>query len=162
MATTWLAFGCTHYPMVDPDFKAVRMDAIARLRPQVIVNLGDFFDYTALCSKPTDERHSLADEFARGAMDYDEMKAASPGSKHVFLMGNHEERFLRAGVDNRLKDLFDFRRHGSWQRHGDVQVIMYGARDKYCLGPVTITFKNTGKKACQLPDALDWPHEFRC
>lgn len=134
---TFLAFGCTHLPLHCEAFRQHRLKKIAEIQPDYGIDLGDHIDYTALCKHPTGERHDLVYEFEQLAKDYDDIKAASPSSALVYLLGNHEERFLRPEVPEQLRALYDFRRHESWSRHrNDVSVIQYGARQGFRLGPI--------------------------
>lgn len=116
-----LLYGDTHIPHEDE--RAVRVvQAIAReTQPDLIVHMGDLLDAYPLSrwDKNPARKESLQDEIDRGRQHFAQMRLCSPGSRFVYLEGNHEDRLRRTlwnleGPAAVLAELTAFKQAMTW------------------------------------------------
>jgi predicted phosphodiesterase len=88
-----------HIPFHDPEVWAAKMAIIKRLRPEVVVIIGDLFDFYAASSFPKNptRKFRVIDEVNEGLPLLDELEALRVPNV-FYLEGNHEERLGRAVV----------------------------------------------------------------
>jgi predicted phosphodiesterase len=88
-----------HAPYHDPIVWATKLAIIKLLRPEVVVIVGDFFDFYAASFFPKNptRRARLIDEIEEGLPLLDQLEALRVPNV-FYLQGNHEERLDRAIV----------------------------------------------------------------
>lgn len=87
-----------HYPHQHPGLVSLQCRILNDLRPEVVVHLGDAWDFAQLSSydhDPTTEFSFQEDLVAGEGVILKRLKNASKDSKFVFLCGNHESRIIR-------------------------------------------------------------------
>ncbi len=138
----FIAFGCRHAPLSDPSATQWVIDAIAREKPDAIIDLGDGIEGNA-ASQWQDAKEiilSLADEFAADAkFMFDVRKAAKAGTRLIRLAGNHEANLLRKGrIDPRTRDLCKWYEGKEFEHWTTVKDYIYcRRRGSFWLTPQT-------------------------
>ena len=92
-------FGDTHVPYQDEAALDAVSDLIEKVRPSVLVHMGDFFDCMQLDSKFLKDplwRDSVQDNIDAGADILNAFGSLAPKAKLWLLEGNHEDRLRRA------------------------------------------------------------------
>jgi len=107
----WLAYGCAHAPLHDPDAIDWLCEQVEEFRPDYIISLGDDLEADGASRWPSEEGFDLLDEYAAD----DEIKrqimdAGGRRCEYVRCMGNHDHNILDWGrVDPKLRRLCDWR-----------------------------------------------------
>jgi predicted phosphodiesterase len=88
-----------HIPFHDPEVWAAKLAIIKRLRPDVVVIIGDLFDFYAASSFPKNPQRKfrVIDEVNEGLPLLDQLEELRVPNV-FYLEGNHEERLGRAVV----------------------------------------------------------------
>lgn len=117
---TVLAIPDLHWPWADKSIVDQIVDAVEGLRPDVVIQLGDLYDFYAQSSFPKHPEISPKDEVRLGRAAAEEMwhrlVVASPKSKRIQLKGNHDVRPAKRLVEKapelasfcNLHDIFVF------------------------------------------------------
>ncbi len=89
-----------HAPYHDPQVWATKMAIVRRVRPDVVVIIGDFFDCYAVSRFPKDptRKSRVVDEINDGVPLLDELESLNV-PRVYFCEGNHEDRLSRYVVD---------------------------------------------------------------
>jgi predicted phosphodiesterase len=114
------------YPFVHVPTEQAVMQYVKETKPDKIVILGDFVDFTSVTQHrnrtPISKRLSFEEELALARKKLKEWAALAPSAEKVFIPGNHEDRAERYILDNaaelgfyKLPDLLDF---GGWRYAG--------------------------------------------
>lgn len=114
------------YPFVDKPSEAAVMQYVEETKPDKLVIIGDFLDFTSICKHrnrtPPSKRLSFEEELDLGRRKLAEWAALAPRAEKIFTPGNHEDRAERYIIDNAeqlgfwtLPDLLDF---GAWKYAG--------------------------------------------
>lgn len=85
------------------------MDALADFKADTVVILGDFVDFFSVShwSKDPSRALTLADEIAHAETLLDEIEERSPGTRRIYIAGNHEDRLQRY-LQDKAPELFQF------------------------------------------------------
>lgn len=132
-AVKFAAISCTHVPQHDPEAVEWACGEIARIKPDVLIHLGDLLESNA-SSRWEDAREAnwtLSKEFEDGDAVLSELRrAAGKRARCVIIEGNHEANILAAGrLDPRIRDRCDWR-HGLKEIADDHWQV--GARYDLC------------------------------
>lgn len=138
--SSFVAYSCVHFPNVHRESERRLFDWIADNRPDVVVMLGDLFDGSAASRWPNEDDWGLHEEYCQAARHLETVRSLCPGSRHVWLLGNHEQNTLDPNrIPKRLRGLTDFRLGhtplGDEARHW--KILPYSHRQVYRLGPVS-------------------------
>lgn len=139
-----LSFGCIHHPIADP--KAIRFlhDQIEEFKPDVLVNLGDWYDGEGWSRWDNENDWSVCDEY-RAARDHARvLNSFSFIKEFIWLYGNHESNLQEPGrVKRSNRQMLHWR---DWSpesgglrdevRHWRIREA-YGARERFSIGPIT-------------------------
>ena len=90
----FVAFGCAHVPLTDQGAFQWLLSQIREVKPDVIVNLGDWFEADSVSRWPSEYDWSLEDEYRKGDSMMAEIRAAAPSARRIFLPGNHDDNIL--------------------------------------------------------------------
>lgn len=106
----WLAFGCPHFILHDPEAIEWLLGRIGEHRPDVIVCLGDLFEANSASRWPNEYDWTLIDEYRQGDLFLADVRKAAPNAKRIFLPGNHDDNILAIGRINKdLRKMCDWR-----------------------------------------------------
>jgi predicted phosphodiesterase len=89
-------------PFHDEQAMAVALKLVRALRPDVVVNLGDFLDFAQFGTFEQEPAFALTTQAAldRGHRFLAEQRANAPEADIVLLEGNHDRRLLKATIKN--------------------------------------------------------------
>lgn len=140
--TKFLAFSCPHVPYLDKYALDRLMKAISEHKPDLIVHLGDGHEASAASRFDEESEHSLQEEFAQHDGFLAKIrKQAKPGTRLVFLLGNHDDNILSWGrIDKRVRGLCNFveweheLKSGAWQM--PLKRYEFHRSGVYRVGPV--------------------------
>ncbi len=144
LRTKFVAFSCLHSPLTHKGYFEWLLKQIEDFRPDVIVNLGDWFE--GKCAKRwpswSDEKWSLDDELYAVARQAIDIRMAVPSARYVWLYGNHDDNLFGLAPD-RIPD--DIKDSVQWDRNvttaeafkGWEVTKKYGDRVRFRLGPIT-------------------------
>ena len=96
--TRYMFLGDFHIPYHDPfALRAVLDIAKKRIKPDVIVLIGDVLDFYPLSNydKDPSRAFSLDDEIVTARTVLDQIRAALPEPEIYYIIGNHEKRLLK-------------------------------------------------------------------
>ena len=120
------------------------MRELEEFRPDVIVNLGDWFEGKPAKRWPawSDETWTLEDEFNAVAAQAEEINAIAPQAKKYWLYGNHDDN-LFGSQPGRIPN--DLQKTIQWRNNPRLTAALkdwritekYGHRERLRLGPVT-------------------------
>ena len=98
-----------HAPFHRVDAWQLVLRAQKDFKPDTVVTLGDFVDFFSISrwSKDPARAMSLADEVGLAQGMLDEIVAASPSARRIYLGGNHEDRLQRY-LQDKAPELFEF------------------------------------------------------
>jgi predicted phosphodiesterase len=101
-----LVWSDVHYPFQDDRAVSVLEKIAADLRPDVLMCLGDVFDFYELSTHrgPKDDEDIFMDSLEQGAQHLARMRALSGASECYFRSGNHEDRWDRT-MEQARKDI---------------------------------------------------------
>jgi predicted phosphodiesterase len=144
--TTYAAFlGDVHHPFSCKRSLNLAYEQIERLKPQVVVQLGDCYDLFALSKYSKSLNHDTPkDELKRARLDAEKMweavTAAAPKAKRYQLLGNHDARLQKriseklpelAGLVG-LDDLFQFSGVTTSKSDRDILKLKLGSQTVIC------------------------------
>lgn len=137
------AFSCLHAPITDPKYFNWLCDQLSEYRPDVIVNLGDWYEGLAGSrhSRHPLQKWSLYDEHRAVLAQAQRLRAAVPEAKKVWLFGNHDDNQFGRQPDRVPEDL---REVADWRNYeplrdelSDWRIIdTYTHRTAWYLGQV--------------------------
>jgi 3',5'-cyclic AMP phosphodiesterase CpdA len=149
MSKSFLAFSCLHSPVHDKAGVNWLVAKVRRYKPDVVVNLGDTLDVQSLSKFAKSNLTELKHEYDEANKILERVVEASPGAKHVWMMGNHEERLWRE-EQRHLSSLLDFRKHMPVCQHWQTFDYRFDASCTYKLGQVTFAHGfHTSDTACK-------------
>jgi len=95
-------FGDVHAPYHDDQAVSLLCEVLADRQPDILVNLGDFFDCYAVASYRRDPSRAqrLVDEMAGALPVLNAIMESAGGAELYYLTGNHEDRLDRYIMDN--------------------------------------------------------------
>lgn len=138
--TKVLAFGCIHVPHHDPEAIEWLCQKIAKLKPNVLIHLGDQLDSAAASrwddreesTTPLEEEFRMTDTILRSIR-----KAAPRGARLVFLPGNHDDNLeAPARIHRLIRSLTSWRTpHPTTNGVVNVEIPEHweiGAKHLYC------------------------------
>lgn len=138
------AFSCLHGNLVHKGYFGWLIGQIEAFKPDYIVNLGDWFEGLASKRWPKhdDEDWSVFEEHRAVASQANQINAAAPGAKKIWLWGNHDENLLGNLPERIPKDLREAVKWQNFKPTADAleswQVVeKYGHAVYKRLGPVT-------------------------
>lgn len=139
-----LAFGCIHHPVADPKALAFLHAQIEAFQPDVLVNLGDWYDGEGWSRWDNENPWTIIDEY-RAARDHARiLNSFSFIKKFVWLYGNHESNISEPGrlkkSQRAIVDWQDWSPPGGGLRDEvkDWHVIKkYGSSVRWNLGPIS-------------------------
>ena len=138
---SFVAFSCVHAPLHDPEAIDWLVEQIAARQPDVIVCLGDLHEMAWASSHADVESVDAAEEYEASNRILNSIRLASPGSRRVFLPGNHEARLDSPKIDSRIRKAMHYRCHEpELKEHWEMPVPKYQmCRHHGCfrLGQVT-------------------------
>lgn len=133
---SFLAFSCIHRPIHDEESVQWLIEQVRERQPSHLICLGDMFDAECLGRWVKSGQIDLQDEYDSAAELLAQLKDASPKSKRVWMMGNHEQRMFRSDW-SALSSVLDYRKRiegaKAW-KHFDYE---YDPRHTFQLGQVT-------------------------
>jgi predicted phosphodiesterase len=140
LKTSWLFFACLHVPLQDKDFIDWLIEEIKRRKPDVIIHGGDGHEADSASRWPSEYDWTLSDEFREHNEILKRIRKANPGSRRVFLPGNHDDNILALNrIDWKLRDLCDYRDHEpelkNWEQ--PAKYIYDRERGVFRIGQVT-------------------------
>lgn len=107
----FLAFSCTHCPLVDKAALSWTLQRIAERKPDVVVHCGDGLEADSASKFPSEATWDLQEEFDSFNDTLRRVREAADGAKLVFIQGNHESNLLSINrIDKRLRGRADYRR----------------------------------------------------
>ena len=111
----WAAFGCLHAPITNQDYWSWLLAELESFRPDIVVNLGDWFEGKAAKRWPEhpSETWDLNDEFKAVAQQARDLNMVLPDARKHWCLGNHDHNLL----------------HEPHRLHKDVQPLVRGWRD---------------------------------
>lgn len=103
---TMLVWGDVHYPHEDPEAVDVLYQITRDLKPEVLVCLGDVFDFFEISDyrMAKDDEPDLQKAINQGVQHLDKMLELSGAYRAHFLGGNHEDRWDRM-LDKARRDI---------------------------------------------------------
>lgn len=144
MRTKFVAFSCLHAPLTDRSYFQWLISVIEEHKPNVIVNLGDWYEGKAAKRWPSwsDETWSLCEEHRAVAEQANAIRSAAPDARLVWLYGNHDDNLFGMQPE-RVKD--DLRESVQWSENRVASAALeswevtrkYGHDVRLRLGPVT-------------------------
>ncbi len=138
---SFLAFSCVHCPLQDAEAVDFLLHTIGKLKPDVIVHLGDGHEADSASRWPNEYDWSLSEEFKSHNEFLKSIRKASPKSRRIFLPGNHDDNLQSINrIDIRLRNLCDYNEHEPELREHWEQPINYvysRRRGVWRLGQVT-------------------------
>lgn len=108
----FIAFGCVHCPLQDPEAVDWVVEAIAREKPDVVVCTGDLHEADAASKWPSEYEWDIKDEWESANAFLGQIYKAYPKAKRYLLEGNHDDNFH--GINRIPKKL---RRGLDWKEH---------------------------------------------
>lgn len=138
--TKFVAFSCTHFPVHSEEFRQWRLAKIREIRPDVVVNMGDWLDADAASRWPNEHDWTLQQEYDLAAKDARETReAAGPDARLVWLLGNHDANLEAPNrIPKKLRELCSWRQHLEMHEAlKDWTIIPYTHRSYWRLGQVT-------------------------
>lgn len=100
---TMLVWSDVHFPFQDDDALSVLRSVARDLKPDVLMCLGDVFDFHELSDHrpPRDQEPDLQETLNQGVQHLADMRAITGASECYFLGGNHEDRWDRLLIQAR-------------------------------------------------------------
>lgn len=93
---TMLVWGDTQYPYHDPKAVDVLYQITRDLKPEVLVCLGDIFDFAEISAhRPPESTQEIQESLNQGVAHLAKMTELAEPSEAFFLAGNHEDRWDR-------------------------------------------------------------------
>jgi len=107
--TKFLFFSCPHAPLTDEAAKNFMLEQVQDFKPDVIIHGGDGHEADSASKFPSERDWSLKDELDFHNDFLREIREVSPGSRKVFLIGNHDDNILGNGrINSKIRGLADF------------------------------------------------------
>lgn len=104
------AVSCLHAPFTDMEALQWAAGQIREFKPDIIATLGDDLEGDGASRWPSEEGHSLLDEYAADDENKRILAEAAPRAKRIRLMGNHCFNILDQGrINPKLRELCDWR-----------------------------------------------------
>jgi len=100
-----IAFSCCHAPFTPDSHKGWLLEQIREFKPNVLVNLGDWFESAAASVHPDEHQHDLADEYEFAASMSAEFRKAAPKARLVWTLGNHDDNIQKKDARRVPKNL---------------------------------------------------------
>lgn len=91
MAQKILAFSCTHAPFTPRKHIEWLLGQLREYKPDVVVNLGDWFESAAASVHPNEHGHTLEKEYQFAANMSKEIRGIVPKARLVWTLGNHDD-----------------------------------------------------------------------
>lgn len=110
------ALGDVHAPYIDPFAVSAALKVIRKLRPDVVVQVGDAYEFdNGSRWRAAGPRETPQEEFRRGRKVLEELwegvRAAAPRARCVAMYGNHDERLAKRAYEV-APEVADFVRDG--------------------------------------------------
>lgn len=139
MITSWLAFSCPHCPLQDDEAVEWLLEQIKEHKPDTIIHLGDGHEADAASKFANEYDFSLKDEYEAHNTFLSQVRKASPSSRRVFLLGNHDNNLLKwARLDKDIRDLCDFHAWEPELKHWEEPCkYINGPRGVFRIGQVS-------------------------
>lgn len=145
-STRMLAFSCVHHPVADPKALEWLHAQIEEFRPNILINLGDWYDGEGWSRWDNENAWTTIDEY-RAARDHARiLNSFTFIDKHVWLYGNHEANREEPGrVKKSLRGIVHWK---DWSPEGgglrdevkDWKIISaYGSDVVHHEGQITFT-----------------------
>lgn len=137
--TKFLAFGCVHLPIQSEEFRQWRLDKIREVKPDVVINLGDWIDADGASRWENENDWTLQQEYDALGADAKDIRDAAPLARLIWVQGNHDANLEQPGrVDKRLRAACNWRKNTSSAFiANDWKIIPYRHEALYRLGQVT-------------------------
>lgn len=92
-----LIYGDTHFPFQDNKALGVVKQLAIKLKPEVVIHIGDLIDCWQLSKFDKDpvRRNTLQDDINLAAKHLNDMFMVTPQARHIYLEGNHEFRLTK-------------------------------------------------------------------
>jgi predicted phosphodiesterase len=137
----WIAFGCTHVPLIDLDAREWILEQIRGWRPNWVIYLGDGHESASASRWPHEYEWTLSGEFRKHDQFLRDIRLEAPNSQRVFCWGNHDANLLAINrIDRQLRDLCDPRDHEkelkAWRQ---VPYVYCRRRGVFRLGQVAFS-----------------------
>lgn len=143
MRTKFLAFSCQHQPTTHVGYQEWLLEQIRVHKPDVIVNLGDWYEGLAASRWPKHPTQvwTLFDEHRAVAKQAREINEVAPTAKRWWLYGNHDSNLFNE--PHRIPE--DLKPAVQWRAMPEIckplfewdVLDVYSHRSKRRLGPVT-------------------------
>ena len=133
-AVSFVALGCTHDPLIDPDFLRWSCELIQEIRPQHLIHLGDAHEAKSAAKWPNEYGWSLEDEYRGVNNTLQSLRKSAPDEcKLVLLPGNHDDNLIcqnRFAKD--LRSLLDWRvpQHDSSGRLINEEIVRHWSTNR--------------------------------
>lgn len=141
MKVSWLAFGCPHIPLLDPEARQWLLENIREYQPQYLIGLGDWHEADAVSRFGTEYDWGLDFEMDQVAAFMVELEYAAPQAKKVWLEGNHDANIRDwHRTKKQLVNLIDYRKHHLIKpllQNWEWVPYVYSHKGTYRLGQIT-------------------------
>jgi len=108
---TFVAFGCSHNPLINKKAEDNLIKVIAETDPDYVICLGDLHEADSASRWPSEYTFTLEDELADVDRFLERIRYASPRSEHIFIEGNHDANIIALNrVSKKIRGLVDYRR----------------------------------------------------
>lgn len=141
--TKVVAFGCAHNPLTRPEAWASLTKLVRAEKPDVIVNLGDWFDADGASVHPEEHDWTLEDEYEAAANQSKELRQIVKGKvvRLIWCLGNHDDNIQTRDprrVPKKLRSLVHWNASKFADEFQKWRQIPYtkAAAGHYKLGPI--------------------------
>ena len=108
---SFLAFGCSHNPLIDETAEDRLIDVISETNPDYVICLGDLHEADSASRWPSEYTFTLEDELSDVDRFLARIRKASPSSKRIFIEGNHDANITALNrIPRKIRGLCDYRR----------------------------------------------------
>jgi len=90
-----IAFSCCHAPFTPDSHFDWLIRQIREFKPNIVVNLGDWFESAAASVHPHEHKHDLQYEYEFAAKQSVRIRKAAPKAKYVWTLGNHDDNIQK-------------------------------------------------------------------
>lgn len=134
-----IAFSCVHCPHQDPKAVAWLRQQIIDEKPDYVVCLGDLLEADAASRWPSEQKHTLEQEYASADGFLRSISDAAGDARLVFCEGNHDANILeKHRIPEKLRALCDYRKAipamAEWLFGAEYEY--HRTRGVFRLGPV--------------------------
>lgn len=135
------AFSCCHAPYTDMDTFDRMLGVIEDEQPDIIVNLGDWFDGQAASVHNDFPDHNLEDEYNEAATQSKRIRRLCPKAKLIWTLGNHDANITKLDpkrIPPQLHSLIDWNNSKWFEefRHWKQFPYINGPQAIYKTGPL--------------------------